>query len=355
MRSSSSEAPEPMETAFTRLSGATYPIANAGMSYVAGVEMVVAVSDAGGYGVLGGINYSPNELREAIREIQRRTDRPFGVDLVGDRHALEPPPEFRARMDAVKRRVEEVGELHGELANYLSPERMQEQIQVVFDEHVPVLVSALGDPSWLVPLATRAGAEVWAVVGNARQARRAAAGGATVIIAQGYDGGGHTGVIGTLSLVREAAATVDVPVLAAGGIGDGHGLAAALSLGAAGAWVGTRFVACHEAEVHANFVARVLAATMEDSVITRSYTGRSARALKDEWIAQYAGREHELEYPDQIAVSAKVVFAAFDSDRPGMVNAGQGVGLVNEMRSSREIIHGMVNEARAVLGGLASI
>lgn len=342
-----------MSTAFTDLTGVSYPIANAGMSYVAGVRMTVAVCEAGGYGVLGGINVSPDELRQAIRDIRSATDRPFGVDVVGDRHALEPDPAFRARMHRVQQMVEEAGELRGELANYLNPERMQEQIHVVLDERVPALVSALGDPSWLAADVHRAGGQLWAVVGNARQARKATAGGANVVVAQGYDGGGHTGVVGTMALVREASATVNVPVLAAGAIGDGNGLAAALCLGAAGAWIGTRFVASDEADVHPNFVARVLAARSEDTVITRSYTGRSARVLKDEWTTQWAEREHELQYPEQIGVSAKRVFAAYDTDRDGMVNAGQGVGLVNEIRSSRDIVHGMVREAREVLSALA--
>jgi enoyl-[acyl-carrier protein] reductase II len=339
-----------LHTRFCDVAGVEHPIANAGMSYVAQVDLAVAVSEAGGFGVLGGMNLAPDELGAAIDAIRARTPRPFGVDLAAARRIIEPDPAFRARQDAVRTQLAERGLLHGELANYLDPDRMRAQLDVVFAKQAPVLVSALGDPTWLVPEARRAGVDVWAIVGTPRQAARVAAGGASVVIAQGGDGGGHTGRFGTMPLVRQVAAVVDVPVLAAGGIVDGRGVAAALCLGAAGAWIGTRFVAARESAVHGAYIERLLAADGETTVVTRSYDGGPTRVLTDAWVDEWQSREAECTYPEQIAVAAPRMFSAMEHGDPdGAVLAGQGVGLVRDVQPAAAIVEQLVDEALETL------
>lgn len=345
-----------LRTRFCELAGVEYPIANAGMSYVAQADLVVAVSEAGGFGVLGGMNLAPDELGDAIDQIRSRTSRPFGVDLAAARRIIEPDPEFKRRQDSVRAQLEERGELRGELANYLDPARMQAQIHVALSKKVPVFVSALGDPSWMIPDATRAGVDVWAIVGTPRQAVRVVAGGAKLVIAQGSDGGGHTGRFGTIGLVRQVVASVDVPVLAAGGIVDGRGLAAALCLGADGAWMGTRFITATESAVHPAYVARILQAEGENTVVTRSFDGGPTRVVRNEWTESWADRENDCQYPEQIAVAAPLMFSGMEQGDPrGAILAGQAVGLVRDAKPAATIINDVMAEASDVLQSLFAV
>lgn len=342
-----------LRTRFCEVAGVQFPIANAGMSYVAQADLVVAVSEAGGFGVLGGMNLAPDELAEAIDQIRARTSKPFGVDLAAARRIIEPDPDFKRRQEAVRAQLEERGELRGELANYLDPERMQVQIHIALSKKVPVFVSALGDPTWMVPDATRAGVDVWAIVGTPRQAVRVVAGGAKVVIAQGAEGGGHTGRFGTMALVRQVVATVAVPVLAAGGIVDGRGLAAALCLGADGAWMGTRFITATESAVHPAYVHRILQADGENTIVTKSLDGGPTRMLRNEWTELWAARESECQYPEQIAVAAPLMFSALEQGDPkGALLAGQAVGLVRDSKPAAAIIDEVMTEAEDVLQSL---
>jgi NAD(P)H-dependent flavin oxidoreductase YrpB (nitropropane dioxygenase family) len=345
-----------LRTRFCDVAGVEFPIANAGMSYVAQADLVVAVAEAGGFGVLGGMNLAPEELGDAIDQIRAGTSKPFGVDLAAARRIIEPDPDFKRRQDRVRAQLEERGELRGELANYLDPERMQAQIHVALSKKVPVFVSALGDPSWMVPEATRAGVDVWAIVGTPRQALRVVAGGAKVVVAQGSEGGGHTGRFGTIALVRQVVANVDVPVLAAGGIVDGRGLAAALCLGADGAWMGTRFITAKESAVHPAYVERIIAAEGEDTVVTKSLDGGPTRVLRNAWTESWADRENDCEYPEQIAVAAPLMFSGMEQGDPkGAILAGQAVGLVRDSKPAAAIINEVMAEARDVLQSLMEV
>ena len=204
-----------------------YPLIQAGMGFIARGELAAAVSQAGGLGMIGSASLSPDELRAEIRKVRARTDRPFGVDIL---FATTRSPAADVVTGQLTRSV-------------------QAHVDVVFEERVPVLASGLGDPGPIVDQAHDLGMTVIALVGNTRNARRVEASGVDIVVAQGYDGGGHTGRVGTLSLLPAVIDAVDIPVMAAGGIGDGRGIAAAIALGASGAQIGTAYLLTSETTI----------------------------------------------------------------------------------------------------------
>src|SRR5712692_8756163 len=202
-----------------------YPVFQAGMGFVAHAELAAAVSNAGGLGCIGAGTMNDRELRDQIRRCRAMTDRPFGVDIL----------------------FAEVKADKGDRDVVRYSGNVQRVIEVTFEEKVPVIVSGLGNPAGIIGRAHRAGVFVMSLCGNVKQARSLEASGVDAIVAQGHEAGGHTGRIGTMTLVPQIVDAVRVPVLAAGGIGDGRGLVGAIALGAQGVWVGTRFVASVEA------------------------------------------------------------------------------------------------------------
>ena len=199
-------------------------------------------------------------LRDEIHKVRDLTDRPFGVDIL----------------------FATVGRPQGDRATAAFTRGVQEQIDVVFEERVPVLASGLGDPGPVVSTAHELGMKVLALVGNSRNAERVAASGVDVVVAQGYDGGGHTGRVGTLALVPKVLDVVDTPVVAAGGIADGRGIAAALALGCIGVWLGTRFVASAEAYAHPAYKERIVEIDEEGTTRTRCFSGKPCRVIKND-------------------------------------------------------------------------
>jgi enoyl-[acyl-carrier protein] reductase II len=176
--------------------------------------------------------------------------------------------------------------------------------------------------------------------------------GVDFIVAQGTEGGGHTGHVGTMALVPAVVDAVEVPVLAAGGIADGRGVAAALCLGAAGAWVGTRFIASEEAYGHPGYKGRVLSATSRDTILSTSYTGKPLRTLRNEWTDSWVSRAAEVSaFPAQYAVAGTRVETGYqDGDvESGMMPAGQGVDLITRILPAEAIVHEMVSDARGLL------
>ncbi|MBO0741643.1 MAG: nitronate monooxygenase, partial [Hyphomicrobiaceae bacterium] len=206
-----------------RLLGIRYPICQAGMYQVAYGALAAAVSNAGGLGVIGSAYMPPARLREEIRTAKGQTDKPFGVDILFAKTTGEGATIQAATMEAYAREV-------------------RAHIDVTFEENVPIIVSGLGDPGAIVPQAHCAGVKVLALVGTAKQAKSVERSGVDAVIASGHEGGGHVGRIGTMALVPRVVDVVDIPVVAAGGLADGRGLVAALALGAAGVWMGTRFI-----------------------------------------------------------------------------------------------------------------
>ncbi|MFQ5814716.1 MAG: nitronate monooxygenase, partial [Anaerolineae bacterium] len=280
--------------------GIEYPIFLAGMGQLTGnvrnmraagganPKLVAAVSNAGGLGVLGATGVFPDALREQIREIKSLTDEPFGVDLLLPQAKMEMPagvsiekiraemipPEHEDFVEEMKRELN-IPEPKGEsrlayFAEGLNETVAKKQVEVCLEEEVALFASALGMPEWLVPMCHEAETKVLGLAGNVRAALRHKAAGADIIVAQGHEAGGHTGRIGTLALVPQVVDAVSpIPVLAAGGIGDGRGVVAALALGAAGVWVGTYFLFAREANTSQLSMKLMIEATEEDTAISR--------------------------------------------------------------------------------------
>ena len=227
------------------------------------------------------------------------------------------------------------------------------QMEVVIEERVPVYASGLGDPGpWMERLRAN-GTKVMAVVGAVRHARKVAASGVDVIVAQGHDAGGHNSPIGTMALIPQVVdAVAPIPVLGAGGISDGRGVAAALMLGAEGAWVGSAFLATHEAGIFEYQKKAIVEASEEGTVVSRALTGKPARMIRSKWTDALAASGLEpLPMPFQSAVSGPVLAAAFAAERadiaPGF--AGQGIGMIHAIRPAAEVLRELVAGAERAL------
>ena len=350
-----------------------YPICLAGMGSEATPKLVAAVSNAGGLGVLGrnsgtrqryGAAYpSPEELRSAIKETRKLTKKPFGVDLlmpsgVPDKASIDElkaqfPKEHVAFIDKLKAELG-LGDFRAPERGPVTLENTKALIDVVLEEDVPVFVAGLGDPGFMVPEAHRRGIKVMALAGNLRHARRQVQAGVDVVIAQGYDAGGHTGRIGTFSLVPQVVDAVSpIPVLAAGGIMDGRGLAAALALGATGIWCGTVFLGTKEAEMPDSFIEMAIPATEADTVIHRVFTGKTNRTIKNKLVERWE-REGPppLPMPLQSLLIADLYYGLQATDKREylMWSAGQGIGMLKELKTVKEVIGDMVEGALKILG-----
>lgn len=329
-----------LRTPLCDLLGIEVPIAQAGMGYVARGELCAAVSEAGALGVIGAASLSPKRLREEIRKVRERTDRPFGVDIL---FATIGRPDT------------------GEAATRFTRD-VEAHIEIVFEERVPVLISGLGNPGPVIPRAHEQGMMVMALVGNTRNAVRVAESGVDVVIAQGYDGGGHTGRVGTLALVPAVIDAVEVPVMAAGGIADGRGLAAALAMGAVGVWMGTRFVASEEADGHANYKQRIVEIDDEGTIRTRCFSGKPCRVIRNETTEAWEAPELQAKiqrFPQQMGVVGEwlgedpyLAGRRQGKTDVGALAAGQSSVLVREVRPAGEIVRSIVRETEAILARL---
>jgi enoyl-[acyl-carrier protein] reductase II len=322
-----------LRTRLCELLGIRYPIMQAGMGLIARGELAAAVSEAGGLGVIGAGHLSHDELRREIRLVKARTDRPFGVDILF--------AQVAGATDATT--VRYTGEIQG-------------QVEIVLEERVPVLVAGLGNPLGVIDEAHALGMTVMSVVGNVKQARRVVASGVDAVIAQGHEAGGHTGRIGSVVLVPAVVDAVDVPVVAAGGFGDGRGLVAALALGAAGVWMGTRFIASTEATAHAAYKQKVAAVDEEGTVVSPAHSGKPCRLLRNAFTEEWESRREEVRpYPIQFLEVGRPasVRARLEGDvEHGSAPAGQVAGLIRQIKGAGEIIDDVVAEAREVLGRL---
>lgn len=318
-----------LHTPLCDLLGIRYPICQAGMGFVARSALAAAVSEAGGLGVLAAAHNTPEELRAEIRRVRDQTDKPFGVDV----------------LFATVR----VG---GEEADRFS-DAVKGWIDVTLEERPPVLVAGLGNPGPVTAQAHRLGMRVMALCGNVKQARDHAANGVDVVIAQGHEAGGHTGRIGGMVLIPAVVdAVAPTLVLAAGGIADGRGLIAALALGAAGVWMGTRFIATAEGYCHDNYKRKIVAIDEEGTVVTRAASGKPCRLIRNNFTREWEKREQEIQpFPVQMARvgRAAAVRAREQGDiENGNAACGQSAGLIREVRSAREVIDAMIAEAEAV-------
>lgn len=314
--------------------GIRYPICQAGMGFVARSTLAAAVSDAGGLGVIAAAHGSPAELRAEIRRVRERTDKPFGVDVL---------------FASVRTAGAEADKFSDDVRGW---------VDVVLEERVPVLIAGLGNPGPVCADAHALGMKVMALAGNVKQARDHAATGVDIVIAQGHEAGGHTGRVGGLVLIPSVVdAVAPTLVLAAGGIADGRGLAAALALGAAGIWIGTRFIATHEGHCHDNYKKRVVSIDEEGTVVTRAATGKPCRLIRNAFTRQWERREAEiLPFPVQAARVGRPagIVGREDGDVDnGNTPCGQSAGLIHDIRPAGEVIESIMAEAEATLSRLA--
>jgi len=358
-----------------------YPICLAGMGGLRGrftpPELVAAVSNAGGLGVMGAAGIAVAELRKKIRKIKELTDRPFGVDLLlpakVDRTGAG--KEGLPYEDAIKQirrdypeHFEFVESLIGEFgieeaaAAHKPDERdpqdwtVKNQVDVIFSEEVPVFAAGLGDPSWVVPLAREAKAKVIGLSGSVRNAERQLNAGVDVIVSQGTEAGGHTGKIATMPLVPQIVDAVKpVPVVAAGGIGDGRGIAASFALGAEGVWIGTAFLASTESGIYEGQQDSIISGHSGEFEISRSYTGKTARQFCNPIVEAWENSGlTPLPMPLQGILMSKFGAAAERSGRHDLVftPSGQVSGLIKESRPAADIMEDLVSTTVACLEGI---
>lgn len=303
-----------------------HPVFLAGMGEVAFAELVAAVSEAGGYGVLGMATSPPERIREQMRAVRARTQRPFGVDMLA---AL--------------------------------PDLVNAAIDVVIEEGASCFVAGLGVPASVIERCHRAGVQVMVVCGKVDHAKRAEDAGCDGVVAQGTEAGGHTGQIAGMALVPQIVDAVSIPVLAAGAIVDGRGLAAALALGAQGVWMGTRFIASREARAAKLYKERLVAASDADTEITRSYSGKPMRVLRNAWVDEWRSRSDEIQpFPMQMTAAARAGALGFTDDATADPNrtcmpAGQGAGAIHDVPAAGDLVRGVVAEAEAVLRRLGAL
>jgi len=358
-----------------------YPIVLAGMGGASVPALAAAVSNAGGLGVLGAAACAPERLRDWIRQTRKLTDKPFGVDtlLPASVRRGKPPQSGAAPADPMALAAEYrqfaadfmasegLANADGEAARraiggrdaeggppLFSKEFFEAQMEVVIEEKVPVYAAGLGNPGpWMDRLHAN-GTVVMAVVGKVQHARQVVESGIDMIVAQGHDGGGHNSPIGTISLIPQVVDSVGdrVPVLGAGGISDGRGVAAAFMLGAEGAWVGTAFLATEEAGIEDFQKEAIVEGGDADTVVSRSITGKPARMIRNKWAdAWVAAGKEPLPMPYQSMIAGPVMAAGIEAKRkdilPGF--AGQGIGLIHAVRPAAAVLADLVSDAESAL------
>lgn len=305
-----------MDTRITELLGIQYPIIQGGMAWVAEHHLAAAVSNAGGLGLIGAASAPAEVVREEIRKCKELTDKPFGVNIM----LLNPNAEEVAR--------------------------------IVVEEGVKVVTTGAGSPAKYMELWKQAGVKVIPVVASVAMAKLMERAGADAVVAEGMESGGHIGSTTTMALVPQVADAVSVPVIAAGGIGDGRGFAAAFMLGAEGVQVGTRFVVAEESIVHENYKQQIVKAKDIDSTVTGMSTGHPVRSLRNKMTKEYLRLEKEgadfMELEKLTLGSLRKAVIEGDVVN-GTLMAGQIAGLVDRIESCQEIIEDIVGQGRVLL------
>lgn len=306
-----------MKTRITELLGIEHPIIQGGMAWVAEHNLAAAVSNAGGLGLIGGANAPAEVVRDEIRKAKELTDKPFGVNIM-----------------------------------LLSP-HADEVAKVVVEEGVKVVTTGAGNPEKYMDIWKAAGIKVIPVVASVALAKRMERYGADAVVAEGCESGGHIGELTTMTLVPQVADAVSIPVIAAGGIADGRGIAAAFMLGAEAVQMGTRFVVSNESIVHENYKDRLIKAKDIDSTVTGRSHGHPVRCLRNQMTREYIKLENsgksfeELEYLTLGALRNAVMEGDVIN---GTVMAGQIAGMVTKKQSCKEMIDEMMAEADKLLG-----
>jgi len=296
--------------------GIDYPIFQGGMAWVADSSLAAAVSKAGGLGILAAANAPVELIREEIRKTKKLTDKPFGVNIM------------------------------------LLSSNAEEVAKLVCEEGVKVVTTGAGNPGKYIEMWKAHGIKVIPVVASVALAIRMERCGVDAVVAEGCESGGHVGELTTMALVPQVVDAVNIPVIAAGGIGDGRGVAAAFALGASGVQIGTRFLVAKECTVHENYKEKVLKAKDIDTVVTGRSTGHPVRVLRNKLVRQYQLLEKEGADAEKIEELGRGALpkAVREGDVDfGSVMAGQIAGLVRKEQSCSEIIIEMFNEAKDVI------
>lgn len=305
-----------MKTKVTELLQIEYPIIQGGMAWVAEHHLAAAVSEAGGFGLIGAASAPPEIVREEIRKAKELTDKPFGVNIM-----------------------------------LLNP-NADEVAKIVVEEGIQAVTTGAGNPEKYMPMWKEAGVKVIPVVASVAMAKRMERYGADAVVAEGMEAGGHIGNQTTMALIPQIVDAVNIPLIAAGGIGDGRGVAASFMLGAEGVQMGTRFVVADESIVHDNYKDRIVKAKDIDSVVTGQSTGHPVRCLRNQMTKEYIKKEQEgvpFEELERMTLGS-LRKAVMDGDiLNGTVMAGQIAGLVSKRQSCKEILQEIMTEAEKLL------
>ncbi|WP_102399308.1 enoyl-[acyl-carrier-protein] reductase FabK [Haloimpatiens massiliensis] len=307
-------------TKFCEIINIKYPIIQGAMAWIADGTLAAAVANAGGLGIIAAGNAPTDYVREEIRKAKKLTDKPFGVNIM------------------------------------LLSENAHEIAQLVCEEGVKVVTTGAGNPGKYMDMWKQHDIKVIPVVASTALAKRMEKAGADAIIAEGCEAGGHIGELTTMALLPQVVDSVNIPVIGAGGIGDGRGLAAAFMLGAEGVQVGTRFLVADECTVHENYKEKVIAAKDIDSVVTGRSTGHPVRVLRNQLSRKYVTLEKQnasLEQFEKLGAGALRKAAREGDMVGGSVMAGQIAGLVSKKGSCKEIVQEMFSEAEQIINSMA--
>lgn len=305
-----------MKTEITELLNIEYPIIQGGMAWVADYHLAAAVSNAGGLGLIGSGGAPASWVKDQIREVKKLTDKPFGVNIM-----------------------------------LMNPEA-DEIAKVIVEEKVPVVTTGAGNPAKYIKEWKEAGVKVIPVVASCALAKMMERCGADAVVAEGTEAGGHIGEITTMSLVPQVVDAVNIPVIAAGGIADGRGFAAALMLGAKAVQMGTHFVATKECNVHENYKEKIIKAKDIDSKVTGRSTGHPVRVLRNQMSNEYIKKEQEgatLEELELLTLGGLRKAVVDGNVKEGSLMAGQIAGLVKKQYTCKELIEKVVTQGQQVI------
>lgn len=302
--------------AITKLLGIKYPVFQGGMAQIARHQLASAVSNAGGLGIIASGGMSPEQLREEIVNCKKHTDKPFAVNLM------------------------------------LMMHNINEIIDVIIDEGVGIVTTGAGTPRKYMPKLKEAGIKVIPVIPSVKAAKKMEELGCDAVVVEGMEAGGHVGESTTMALLPQVTSAVNIPVIAAGGIADGRGVAAAYCLGASGVQMGTVFLATEECPVSENYKNAIIEAVDTSTTLTGTKFGAPVRGIKNELTKRY----HELEERSSTLMELEELTlgslrkAAYEGDvENGSIMSGQIAGLVNEIRPVKDVIEGIFEEAQKVL------
>lgn len=319
-----------IQTRLTDLLKVQHPIMLAGMGGVSYAEVCAAMSNAGGYGVLGMAGTTPDFIAEQMKKVRQLTDKPFGVDLLA-----------------------------------ASPESLEASVDVIINGGADSFIAGLGVPMPIMERLKKANMKVMVVGGAVKHAIKAEQAGCDAVILQGGEGGGHTGLVGTMPLVAQAVEAVKIPVVAAGGLYDGRGLAASLALGAQGVWMGTRFIASAEAHAANMYKQAVVGAEDTDTTRTRCYSGKPMRCRTNDYINDWESRPQDIKpFPFQAMHSHQNgtiggIGGITDEAKLSMDKScfamGQSAGGVKEVKPVAEIVADIMRDAEAAIERMSSL